>query len=285
MKLAPSTSRVRVGTVTLAVQDWGGNGDTVLLAHPTGFLGAIWLPLIRRMRESGFTGRVISYDQRGHGLSSKPDTGYEWQRFVDDARELMCELAIERAVGVGHSAGATVLACAAALEPTRLRRLAMIDPILFERDSHAKFRSRDNPMAARTRTRRLVWASRDEILDSYRARQPYDTWTDEALRAYVEYGTFDRPDGEIELLCPGRIEAQVYENSASLDTFAHLRELAIPVLLVRGEQSSSFEEERARRALACLRQGRLVTVEGATHYVPMERVEEVAQLVLGELAA
>jgi pimeloyl-ACP methyl ester carboxylesterase len=140
-------------------------------------------------------------------------------------------------------------------------------------------------MAKRTRSRRLVWASREEIFESYRAREPYSTWTEEALRTYLEYGTFDRPDGEIELLCPGRIEARVYEHSASIDGFSHLERLDIPVLLVRGENSGSFDADRAKRALDCLRKGRLITVEGTTHYVPMERPDEVAALVLEQLSA
>jgi pimeloyl-ACP methyl ester carboxylesterase len=281
----PTSERVRVGDVTLDVQDWGGRGDLAVFAHATGFLGAVWAPVIGRLRRAGFSDRIITYDQRGHGLSSKPDSGYQWSRFVTDAISLMNALEVEEAVGIGHSAGATTLACSAARDRRLFRRLVMIDPILFEPDFQPVFGSTDNVMAARTRTRRLVWASRDEIYASYRNREPYDTWTDEALRAYVDRGTFNRPDGEVELLCPGRIEAQVYENSASIDGFAHLRELDVPVVLVRGGRSGSFDAERATRALGCLRHGRLVTIDDATHFVPMERPDEVADLVLGELRA
>ena len=290
MELQPTNRRVRVGPVTLQVQEWDEAGvrqpaDVAVFSHPTGFLGPVWLPLLGRLRAGGFGGRILTYDQRGHGLSSKPDDGYHWQSFVDDARALFRALGIDRAVGIGHSAGATVLACTAALDPGRFRRLVMIDPILFEPAFHETFRSSENTMAKRTRSRRLVWSSRREIFDSYRSREPYSTWTAEALSAYIEHGTFERPDGEIELLCPGRIEARVYEHSASIDGFGHLERLDIPVLLVRGEHSGSFDAARADRALGCLRKGRLVTVEGTTHYVPMERPDEVAALVLEQISA
>jgi pimeloyl-ACP methyl ester carboxylesterase len=275
---------VRVNGVTLHVQNWGGSGRTIVLGHPTGFLGAVWLPVIRRLRRRGFTGRIVTYDQRGHGLSSKPDHGYDWQRFVDDAIALLRTLNVAQALCVGHSAGATTLACAAAAAPELASGLVMIDPILFEPEFGTIFRGGDNPMAARTRTRRLVWSSREEMLASYRAREPYGTWTDEALRAYVDHGTFERPDGEIELLCPGRIEAQVYENSATLDVFARLAEIDVDVWLVRGGHSTSFPQERAERALATLRHGRLVTIPHATHFVPMEYPDEVAALVADALA-
>jgi pimeloyl-ACP methyl ester carboxylesterase len=273
---------VVVNGVRLHVTDWGGEGMPVLFAHPTGFLGAVWRPVIDRMRARGFTGRVLTFDQRGHGLSSKPDRGYEWGNFIEDVRALIASLDLREFLGVGHSAGATTLACASARDPGRARSLILIDPILFDPAISEHRRGRDNPMAARTRTRRLLWASREELFQSFRDRPPYDTWTDESLRAYVEEGTFERPDGEYELYCPGRIEAQIYQNADSIDGFACLSALRIPALIVRGERTESFDVARAGRALACLRVGRLLTVPNTTHYVPMERPGLVADLVLAE---
>jgi len=281
----PFTSRVRVGEIVLHVEDWRGESPPLVFAHATGLLGAIWRPIIARLRSAGFRGRILTFDQRGHGLSSKPDAGYEWPRLVADAAGLFRSLDLLSACAVGHSAGATVLAGVAAREHARIRRLVMIDPILFDATLAAALRSDDNPMAARTRTRRLVWPSRDEIFSSFRSREPYDTWTEEALRAYVEFGTFDRPDGEVELLCPGRIEAQIYRNSASMDVFADLLALGIPVTLVRGEHSTSFPRDRAERAVACLRHGHLITFEGAGHFVPMELPDRTVEVLLAELTA
>ncbi|RMD84948.1 MAG: alpha/beta hydrolase [Candidatus Dadabacteria bacterium] len=281
----PVGRRVDVGGLYLHVDDWGGRPPGVVFAHPTGFMGAIWKPVIDAMRGSGFDGEIVTFDQRGHGRSAKPDSGYHWERFVEDAVALFDRLGIENAVGVGHSAGATTIGCAAARLPRAFRRLVLIDPILFDPVADAEFLRAENPLAARTRGRRLVWESREEMLASYRHRFPYDTWTEEALRVYVQYGTFDRPDGMVELWCPGRIEAQVYENAASMDVFAELSKVQVPTLLVRGEHSLSFPPERAERALATIPESRLITVEGTTHYVPMEAPDRVAQIVLAEFNA
>ena len=264
----------------LHVDDWGGEGAGLFFAHPTGFLGAVWRPVIEAIRRRGFDRRVLTFDQRGHGLSSKPDRGYEWPNFVADAAALASLLELAAYVGVGHSAGATTLAGVAARDPRRFRRLVLIDPILFDGANAPSVK--DSSLARRTRTRRLVWGSRDELRASFRLRSPYDTWTDEALDAYVNAGTFERPDGEIELLCPGRIEAQVYEHAPQMNGFGCLRELTMPALVVRGEHSDAFDAARADRALASLRDGRCLTIPGTTHYVPMEKPELVADLVLAE---
>jgi pimeloyl-ACP methyl ester carboxylesterase len=281
----PHDRRITVNGIGLNVSDWGGSGRDVLFAHPTGFLGAIWRPIIERLRAAGFDGRVVSYDARGHGRSAKPDSGYEWGTFVADARALIEELGLKAVLGVGHSAGSTTLACAAAEDPARFRSLVMIDPILFDSETARAMHGIENPMAARTRTRRLVWSSRSELFASFRHRAPYETWTDEALQAYVDEGTFERPDGEIELWCPGRIEAQIYENAASFPCFDYLRRIVTPVLLVRGEHSGSFPERRARLALDAIAGARLLTIEGTDHYLPMEQPDRVADLILAELDA
>jgi len=279
----PRSERVHVNGLWLNVSDWGGEGNVLFFAHPTGFLGALWRPIIERLRRSGVTARIYSYDQRGHGLSSKPDSGYEWANFVEDAVQLMRVLGIDNALGIGHSAGGTTLAGVACREPQRFRRLVMVDPVLYD-PALARLIAEvgGNPMVARTRTRRMVWASREELLGSYRKREPYSTWTDEALRVYVNEGTFERPDGEIELLCPARIEAQVYSAAPDYDAFDCLRQVTAPVLLLRGERSTTFDEERARSAVEATPHARLLTIPGTTHFIPMEKPDEVTRLILAE---
>ncbi|HEY2772868.1 MAG TPA: alpha/beta hydrolase [Candidatus Binatia bacterium] len=279
--------RIRVGKIHLHVTDWGGHtsDDCIVFAHPTGFLGAVWKPLLVRLRALGVTSRFLSWDQRGHGLSSKPDDDYAWEQFVVDATELLRILGIERALGVGHSAGATTLAGVAAAEPKFLSRLVLIDPVLFHPEMARMMKEAgvQNPMAARTRTRRVVWRSREQLFHSFRRREPYSTWTDEALHAYVDEGTFDRPDGEVELLCPARVEAQVYSAASDFDAYSILGRVQAPMLLVRGESSTTLDEPRARRAAEVAPRARLVTVPGTTHFIPMEKPDEVARLIVAEI--
>ncbi|MFN2426435.1 MAG: alpha/beta fold hydrolase [Candidatus Binatia bacterium] len=280
--------RIRVGKLSFHVTHWDDatSDDCIFLSHPTGFLGAVWKPLLVRLRKLGITSRLITYDQRGHGLSSKPDDDYSWEAFVTDTIDLMKALGVRDAVGIGHSAGATTLAGVAAAEPSLVGRLVMIDPVLFHPElARLIEEAGQNPMAARTRTRRVVWSSREELFRSFRRREPYATWTDEALHAYVDEGTFERPDGEIELLCPARVEAQVYSAAAEYDAFARLRYVKAPILMMRGEHSTTLDEGRARRALEAAPHARLVTVSGTSHFIPMERPDEVARLIVADHGA
>src|SRR5207248_3553375 len=80
-----------------------GQGDPLLLIPPTGWPGSVWQldiaePLSKRYR-------VIVYDQRGIGLSDKPDEPYSTELFGDDALALLRALDAEPAHVFGYSVG------------------------------------------------------------------------------------------------------------------------------------------------------------------------------------
>jgi pimeloyl-ACP methyl ester carboxylesterase len=98
--------------LSLAVHDWGGTGDPVLLSHPTGFHGVAWQPVAERLVARGR--RVWSFDFRGHGDSDPAPGGYyHWSGFADDARAVADHLGLSgdpTLLAAGHSkGGASVL--------------------------------------------------------------------------------------------------------------------------------------------------------------------------------
>ncbi len=268
----PTDRYVRVGDLRLHYLDFGGDGPPLLFLHATGFHAWLWLPYARR-----FAGhhRVLALDQRGHGQSDKPPTGYGWDTFGADVKGFLDALGLDGVRAVGHSKGATAIAAAAAAGTRRLARAVLIEPVLISAVRLTE-PAWENPLAAAARRRRHVWPSREAMFASLRGRMPFETWEEEFVRLYVEHGVADRPDGQVELLCPGEIEAQVYANAPLSDGFAFLERLAVPVLVIRGEQSPGFGEREATEAIRRLPAGTLRTVARAGHFVPMERPAEVS---------
>ena len=64
----PETFLVDANGIRLSCQDWGGEGSPIVILHATGFLGRVYRPIALALRSMG---RVYSYDQRGHGDSSR----------------------------------------------------------------------------------------------------------------------------------------------------------------------------------------------------------------------
>jgi pimeloyl-ACP methyl ester carboxylesterase len=264
---------VRIGRTRFGYFAWGDHGSPVVLVHGTGFHGYVWQPVARALSR---THRVFALDQRGHGDSPKPRLGYTWTVFGNDLHKFLSALSLTSVAAVGHSAGATAIAFCAAAHPGLIRRAVLIDPILF---AGSEAYGGENPLAHRARKRRMVWESRPSMFHSYRARPPFNTWREDVLWAYLEEGTVVRPDGQVELKCPGVIEAQIFEHAPKSDGFGVLPKLTLPVLLLRGESSEAFGESSAAQALSLLPHGQLKTIARTTHFIPMERPDAVERAI------
>jgi pimeloyl-ACP methyl ester carboxylesterase len=93
------------GGVRLAVREWPGKGPSILLLHGLASSSHIWDLVAPRLAPRF---RVVAYDQRGHGLSGKPSSGYGFDRLIADAAAVIRTLRLGRPVVVGHSWGANV---------------------------------------------------------------------------------------------------------------------------------------------------------------------------------
>ena len=80
-----------------------GAGRPVVLIHGWPLSHQAWEPQIETLVSNGF--RVISYDRRGFGDSSKPETGYEYDTFADDLHQIITQLSLTDVSLVGFSMG------------------------------------------------------------------------------------------------------------------------------------------------------------------------------------
>src|SRR5262245_42530313 len=97
----------------------------LVLLHGLASTAHIWdlvAPLLAGER------RIVTLDQRGHGLSDKPDDGYDFATIVADDIAALGALQVEDRFAVaGHSWGANVALALAAAHPERVAALALVD--------------------------------------------------------------------------------------------------------------------------------------------------------------
>ena len=89
--------------VTLHYTDTGGDGRPVVLIHGWPLSGESFAANVPALEASGH--RVITYDRRGFGASSKPAEGYDYDTLASDLNDLMTELDLTEAVLLGFSMG------------------------------------------------------------------------------------------------------------------------------------------------------------------------------------
>ena len=80
-----------------------GSGPPVVLIHGWPLNGDAWEKQTAALLATGY--RVINYDRRGFGRSSKPGTGYNYDTFAADLDALLNTLDLTNVSLIGHSMG------------------------------------------------------------------------------------------------------------------------------------------------------------------------------------
>ncbi len=90
------------GDIELYYEDFG-SGSPVILIHGYPLSGASWERQVPALLAAGH--RVITYDRRGFGHSSRPGRGYDYDTFATDLHKLVHHLDLKDFALVGFSMG------------------------------------------------------------------------------------------------------------------------------------------------------------------------------------
>ena len=97
-----NVGKENTGNIDLYYEDHG-TGRPIVLIHGYPLNGASWEKQVSALLGAGF--RVITYDRRGFGQSSKPTTGYNYDTFAEDLRKLVTQLGLRDFTLAGFSMG------------------------------------------------------------------------------------------------------------------------------------------------------------------------------------
>lgn len=136
--------------------------------------------------------RVVAVDQRGHGLSEKPERGYDFAGVTADLAALLDVLQLEQPMLVGQSWGGNVVLEFGARYPGRAKGLAFIDGGFL--DLQMRPNADWESTAERLRPPVLVGTPVAQIRERIRRHNP--EWSDEGVDAVL--GNFElMPDGTV----------------------------------------------------------------------------------------
>ncbi|MFF1277121.1 alpha/beta fold hydrolase [Streptomyces marokkonensis] len=115
-----------------------GTGQPVVLIHGYPLDGHSWEKQAAALLAAGY--RVITYDRRGFGRSSRPTTGYDYDTFAADLNTVMETLDLHDAVLVGFSMGTgevgRYLGTYGSARVAKAAFLASLEPFLLKTDDN-----------------------------------------------------------------------------------------------------------------------------------------------------
>ena len=251
---------------------------TFIFFHATGFNAFTYNQLFNSLNlKFNNKLKIIAMDQRGHGFSkanANPEELKSWDDFVEDALELVDSTEGPVICG-GHSMGAVIAAKAASLRQNKVKKLIMIEPVLWSPFQALKYRFLSGinfktvSIADGAAKRRFNFEGLDKAVDSYVGKGAFSTWDRQWIEDYLVGGTKERPGGGIELTCSPAWESATFRSS-SMDTWKYLKKIEIPCYVPCGGYGSTFSDQ-ARIALKKLgKNWELEYFEGSSHFLPME---------------
>jgi pimeloyl-ACP methyl ester carboxylesterase len=262
--------------VRLHARDWGGSGQAVVLLHGLASNARIWDGVASRLAGAGL--RVVALDQRGHGDSGQPGSGYDFGSLGRDLVAALTALGIERPVLAGHSWGAHVALEYAAGRPGAVAGLALVDGGLLGAAEWAgpdREEARRRMAPPRFAVPLADWLAR---AGRFEAGGPGRPWIRDYLRAGV-----DVDDRGV-----ARSRFQFDNHMQVVDALLDQRPPALyrlvdgPVLLcvaadpADGETHTEAKRGAAARALDLLQSATVTWYEDTMHDIPLQRPAELA---------
>jgi 2-(acetamidomethylene)succinate hydrolase len=253
--------------VNIAYRASGHSGDqTVLFLHGTSANLGVWDDVIDAMREPGL---CLAVDQRGHGRSDKPATGYGADHYCHDMVALQDALGLGPLVIVGHSLGARNAWVFAARHPDRVRGVVAVDYVPFVEPEVL------DALEVRVAAGDLVFHSPEDI--GHYLRNRYPRMAPRAVDRRISYGYHSGHEGYLPLASPSALQQTIA--GLRVDYPEEFERVAGPLTAVRGVDSAIVSPDAWQRAHALLPSARWVGAAEADHYVPEEQPLLVAREV------
>ncbi len=254
----------------------------MLLIH--GIAEAAWawemiMPALAR------THRVIAPDLLGHGRSAKPRGDYSLGNHATLMRDLMISLDIDHATLIGHSLGGGISMQFAYQYPERCERMVLVASGGLGQDVTFVLRSLGLPGADLVAPLVLSTTTRDLMLGTARWLGRRGLKASPAqLAMWRGYEGLTEPTTRAAFIATVRaVIDQRGQRVSALERLYLARNM--PTMLVWGESDRIIPVSHAYSAHEEMPGSRLEVIEGAGHFVQLEKPERVAELILDFLAS
>lgn len=245
-----------------------GAGPQLVLLHGYPENLQIWSRLAPRLAERN---EVVAFDWPGQGYSDEWSGGATPQLLAKRLLALLDELQIERPTVVGMDMGGQPALAFAAMFPERISRLVVMNSLVFG-DERTSWEIRwlrkfgFNRFALRVLARVIFWRAEGTFL-------PRGTKLDCELRGDF-WTAFRRPEVRrfISKMCAG------YQGALP-DLPALYRQIACPMMVVWGDGDKHFPLVQAERLHEAISHSTLRVIRGGTHWMVLDRAEEIAAAI------
>lgn len=242
-------------------------GRKWLFVHGLMGYGQNWRRIIADLEK---TERCLAFDQRGHGRSFQPPSGYAPEDYADDIKKIVDELGWEKFVLVGHSMGGRNVLNFGARYPDRLSHLIVEDigPEAAVR-AHEYYEYLLNlvpvPFASREEAKRFFFGDFVKMAETRENVQ--------VMANFFYSNMVEQADGTVNWRFSKNAIIESVRAGREDERWQEVKDLKVPTLWVRGANSKELSAESFRRVLACNSMIKGVEIPQAGHWVHSDQAE------------
>ena len=244
---------------SLFYTDWG-TGKPVLFTHPWSLSAEIWEYQLTGLVDEGL--RCVAYDRRGHGRSTDPGRGYDYDRLADDLAAVIDELDLKDVTLVGYSMGnGEAVRYLKRHGSTRVSRLVMVSTVPPRSDSNLL------PLVAGLKQDRPAFFAKGVMAFTGGHPAVSPAMTEWIVGQFMSAS----PKGSIDCL----------RAISRGDLQADLRAVTVPTLVVHGDKDQVNPlDKTARKVVELIPGSTLKVYEGAPHGLAITHRERLTQEIL-----
>jgi 3-oxoadipate enol-lactonase len=241
---------------SLFVEDFGGNGQVLILVHGLGGSTNTWYPQSQVLKRDF---RVVAYDLTGSGRSPVK-TGIPIESHVSDLLDVIRQTGGQHVHLAGHSMGTIICQHLSAAHPDMVHSLALVGPF-----------PEPAPPARDALKARAAKARKEGLREIANAIVDAGTSSDTKINQPAA-AAFVRES----------IMAQSAEGYASncdalaVASRADLSRIACPVLLLTGDQDRSAPPDVGRAMASSISIAEMQVLAGCGHWATIERAKQVS---------
>ncbi|HZS08145.1 MAG TPA: alpha/beta hydrolase [Blastocatellia bacterium] len=238
---------------SLFYKDWG-TGKPVVFVHSWALNSDMWQYQMIHLAGQGL--RCIAYDSRGHGRSSDPGRGYDYDTLADDLAAVIEQLNLREVTLVGHSmGGGEIIRYLSRHGSGRIARTVLAAPSL-----PYILKSADNPEGVDRSVFERLRAAWSRDFPKWLADNARPFFVPETSPEMVQWG--------VRMCLQASLKALIDCNRADTETDfrAELPKITVPTLVIHGDADVSAPLELTGRKTARLIPGsQLKVYERAPH--------------------
>jgi long-chain acyl-CoA synthetase len=195
-----------------------------------------------QLQKFSLENRVVALDLRGHGLSDKPNRGYDMPQLVSDLETALTLLRVKgKFVLIGHSYGGAIVTEYALKHPDRVERLVL-----------------------------MATAGEFKLQPTLKLALSLPIWLLKTIEPFTRKWLF----------APPHVLKQFYfQNMAQWNGWEKFKELEVPTLVIRGNRDLVFERARFEKVTASIPNADEADIGVSGHLVMLERKEAVERAI------